>query len=195
MAQIPLFPLPLVLFPSGKLPLKIFEPRYVDMVGRCMREETGFGIVMIRRGQQVLQASLPSICSVGTYVRIVDFDRRDDGLLSVVVEGDVKVRIRGNSSRDDGLMLGNAEFLPLDHDVAVPAALEHLVSLLERFAQHDMVQQLALEIDFGSAVQVGARLTELLPCRDPVKQFLLELSDPIERLEQIDQIVRQMQEA
>ena len=92
-------------------------------------------------------------------------------------------------------MLGDAEFLPLDHDVAVPAALEHLVSLLERFAQHDMVQQLALEIDFGSAVQVGARLTELLPCRDPVKQFLLELSDPIERLEQIDQIVRQMQEA
>ena len=62
MARIPLFPLPLVVFPGGRLPLKIFEPRYVDMIGRCMREEVGFGIVMIRRGQQVLQgpgAALP----------------------------------------------------------------------------------------------------------------------------------------
>ena len=197
MARIPLFPLPLVVFPGGRLPLKIFEPRYVDMIGRCMREEAGFGIVMIRRGQQVLQgpgAALPSICTVGTYMRIIDFDRRDDGLLSIMVEGDVKVSIRDNRSQDDGLMLGDVEFLPLDEDVPVPEALEHLGTMLERFAEHEMVRQLGLTINYESAAQVSARLTELLPCPDPVKQFLLELSDPIERLEQIDQVVREIQD-
>ena len=67
--------------------------------------------------------------------------------------------------------------------------------MLERFAEHEMVQRLGLQIDYRSAVAVGSRLTELLPCPDPVKQFLLELSDPVERLEQLDQVVRQMQEA
>lgn len=197
MARIPLFPLPLVVFPGGRLPLKIFEPRYVDMIGRCMREEAGFGIVMIRKGQQVMQgrdAALPSICTVGTYMRIIDFDRRDDGLLSIMVEGDVKVKIRDNSSQDDGLMLGDVEFLPLDEDLPVPEALDHLGTLLERFAEHEMVQQLGITINYESAAEVGARLTELLPCPDLVKQFLFELADPVERLEQIDQVVREMQD-
>lgn len=198
MAKIPLFPLPLVLFPGGRLPLKIFEPRYLDMIGQCMREESGFGIVMIRQGRQVMvgpDADLPAVCTTGTYVRIIDFDRRDDGMLTVMVEGDVKVKLRDHSSQDDGLMLGNVEFLPLDEDAAIPESLGHLGTLLERFSEHEMVQRLGLQINYESAVEVGARLTELLPCPDPVKQFLLELSDPVERLEQLDEVVRQMQEA
>ena len=198
MAQVPLFPLPLVLFPGGRLPLKIFEPRYLDMIGQCLRDESGFAIVMIRQGQQVMRSpdsTLPSICRVGTYVRVIDFDRRDDGLLSIMVEGDVKVKVRNSRSQEDGLMLGDVEFLPLDADTAIPETFDHLATLLERFAEHEMVQRLGLQIDFESAVAVGGRLTELLPCPDPVKQFLLELTDPLERLEQLDDVVRQMQEA
>ena len=198
MAKIPLFPLPLVLFPGGRLPLKIFEPRYLDMIGQCMRDESGFAIVMIRQGRQVMvgpDADQPEICTTGTYVRIIDFDKRDDGMLTVMVEGDVKVKLRERSSQDDGLMLGDVEFLPLDDDAPVPESLGHLSTLLERFTEHEMVQRLGLQIDYESAVEVGGRLTELLPCPDPVKQFLLELSDPVERLEQLDAVVRQMQGA
>ena len=52
MNEVPLFPLPLVLFPGGKLPLQVFEARYLDMVKRCLREQSGFGIVMITAGDQ-----------------------------------------------------------------------------------------------------------------------------------------------
>ncbi len=196
MAEIPLFPLPLVLFPGGRQRLNIFETRYLDMVRGCMREDDGFVLVMIRKGDQVMRtasASLPSICTIGTYVRIIDFDPSGSGMLGITVEGDVKVRVRTNRAQDDGLMLGEIETLPLEEDVPVPESFAHLAVLLEQFSEHEMVQRLNLSIDYESAAEVSARLTEFLPCPDPVKQFLFELGDPVERLTQLDEVIRQLQ--
>ena len=79
--SIPLFPLRTVLFPGGTLPLRIFEPRYVDMVRWCMREAQGFGVVLLREGSDVLDAKdpdgheqAPQIFDVGTLAQIIDFD-------------------------------------------------------------------------------------------------------------------------
>ena len=89
MKKIPLFPLPLVLFPGGRLPLQIFEVRYLDMVKSCMRENSGFGVVMLETGGEVFdgQNALNDISTQGTYSVIVDFDQFPNGLLGIMTEG------------------------------------------------------------------------------------------------------------
>lgn len=198
MAEIPLFPLPLVLFPGGRLPLQIFEARYLDMVKLCLRENMGFGIVLIEEGEQTLMArdqQPPTIARQGTYATIVDFDQNPNGTLGLVVEGQVKFVIRDEYELPDRLMMAQVEFLPAEEAAAVPSGLAHLVGLLEKFLEHEAVQGLGLQVDFEDAVQVGARLTELLPCPGHFKQRMLELKNPLARLKEIDKLVAQMQKA
>src|SRR3954451_7087360 len=90
-AQLSLFPLNTVLFPGGPLPLRIFEPRYVDMVRKCMREGAPFGVLLIRSGQEVGEVS--SAASIGTSARIVDFHQMPDGLLGLICTGEQKFRL------------------------------------------------------------------------------------------------------
>ena len=134
MAHIPLFPMPLVIFPGGKLPLQIFETRYVDMVKRCLRDDTGFGVVMITEGDQVLrdpEQQLPSVSRCGTYCTIADFDELPNGMLGIMAEGMKKFVIRDEYEQSDRLMMGDIEFLGDEKDVDMPAEKEHLSSLLE----------------------------------------------------------------
>ena len=83
---LPLFPLNTVLFPGGPLSLRIFEPRYLDMVRRCLKERGGFGVVLILEG---LEAGVVGrVADTGTSARIVDFDTLPDGLLGIVCVGE-----------------------------------------------------------------------------------------------------------
>ena len=195
MKEVSLYPLPLVLFPGGKLSLQIFEARYLDMVKKCLREESGFGIVMINDGDRTLAGlddQLPEISYCGTYCTIVDFDQSSNGMLSIVVEGDRKFVIRDQYEQPDRLMMSNIEFLAIEEDVAVPEERQHLSGLLESLMTHEAVQRLGLDCDLGQAVEVGARLTELLPCPNHVKQRMLEMKDPLVRLGELDKLVERM---
>jgi Lon protease-like protein len=196
MSEIPIFPLPSVLFPGGRLPLQIFEPRYLDLVKNCLRDNTGFGIVMIVEGEQMLSnpdQQLPSISHCGTYCTIVDFDQMPSGVLSVLVEGQAKFVIRDQYEQADRLMMANVEFLALEEEAAVPADREHLSSLLVSLMEHEAVRNLGLECDLERAGEVGARLTELLPCPNHFKQRLLEMKDPLVRLGELDKLVERIQ--
>ena len=196
MKEVPLFPLPLVLFPGGKLSLQVFEARYLDMVKKCLREQAGFGIVMITDGDLVLASpdvQLPEISHYGTYCKIIDFDQSSNGMLSIVVEGDRKFVIRDQYEQPDRLMMSNVEFLAIEKEVAVPEERQHLSGLLESLMAHEAVQRLGLDCDLGQAVEVGARLTELLPCPNHVKQRMLEMKDPLARLSELDKVVERMQ--
>jgi Lon protease-like protein len=196
MKEVPLFPLPLVLFPGGKLSLQVFEARYLDMVKKCLREQAGFGIVMITDGDLVLASpdvQLPEISHYGTYCKIIDFDQSSNGMLSIVVEGDRKFVIRDQYEQPDRLMMSNVEFLAIEEEVAVPEERQHLSGLLESLMAHEAVQRLGLDCDLGQAVEVGARLTELLPCPNHVKQRMLEMKDPLARLSELDKVVERMQ--
>jgi uncharacterized protein len=87
-----------VLFPGGRLPLQIFEPRYMDMVVRCMREGSPFGVVLIRSGSDARLAPgsrQPEIFDVGTEAHIVDFNQLANGRLGIIVRGGRKFRVRG----------------------------------------------------------------------------------------------------
>ena len=196
MAEIPLFPLPLVLFPGGRLSLRIFETRYLDMVMRCMRGNSGFGVVMIEEGREALEnseQSLPSVSHQGVYCKIVNFDQLPTGMLGIMIEGQTKFVIRDQYEQPDRLMMADVEFLDAEEPHEVPDEYEHLVRILQSLMEHEDVVSLGHTVDFNSAVEVSARLTELLPCGDDNKQRLLELKNPLARLKELGKVVADMQ--
>jgi uncharacterized protein len=178
--SIALFPLNIVLFPEGRLPLRIFETRYVDMVRRCMRESRGFGVVLIREGKEVGPAET---FDVGTMAKIVDFHQLSDGLLGLSCEGERRFRIRSRSRQTDGLNLAEVDDLPAEPTVAVPARHARLAELLKSVLPQlgEVYEGLTMRLD--DAAWVGHRLAEILPIPLADKQSCLELDDPIQRLD------------
>ena len=126
--QIALFPLNTVLFPGGLLPLRIFEPRYLDMVGRCLRSDSVFGVVLLDAGSDTSREV--STASVGTSARIVDFQQLEDGLLGLLCRGERRFRISAHTRNDDGLNCAQVEWLDDTRLVPVPAQFQALVSVL-----------------------------------------------------------------
>ena len=129
-SELPLFPLNTVLFPGGPLPLRIFEPRYVDMVRNCMREGAPFGVVLIHAGQEA--GAVSSAADVGTSARIIDFDQMPDGLLGIVCTGEQKFRVDDRRVQSDGLNIGTVTWLPLEPPTPLLPQHAHLGLLLRR---------------------------------------------------------------
>lgn len=178
---IPLFPLNSVLFPGGPLKLRIFEARYVDMISRCMREGTCFGVAMIVEGSEA--GGFARTVEIGTAARIVDFEKLPDGLLGITALGDRSFVIESVSRQADALNVAAVRWLPAEEPVVVPADCDSLVQLL----QHALPQLAPLydytPVAYEDASWVGARLVELLPLPLTEKQRCLEMRDPLERLD------------
>jgi Lon protease-like protein len=179
--EIPLFPLGAILFPGGPLPLRIFETRYIDLVRRCMRDDTGFGVVMILEGAEAGPGSA-TICEVGTYARIVDFSQQPDGLLGIQALGERRFRILEHRRAKDNLHLADVEWLPDERSVALPEEFAELAPALEQLIEQVGPPYLSLPRRLDDAGWVANRLTELLPLSPGHKQHCLELDDPVERL-------------
>jgi hypothetical protein len=178
--EIPLFPLGTVLFPGGPLPLRIFETRYIDLVRRCMRDESGFGVVLIREG---VEAGGPaSTYEVGTYARIVDFSRQPDGLLGIRAAGERRFRILAARRARDGLNLADVVWLPEEPVLPLPAEFAELGPMIDSILTQAGEPYSSLERHPDDAGWVSARLTEVLPVPAVHKQHCLELDDPVERL-------------
>jgi Lon protease-like protein len=179
--EIPLFPLGTVLFPGGPLPLRIFEARYIDLVRRCMREDTGFGVVLLTEGAEAGQG--PTATSeVGTYARIVDFSGQPDGLLGIEARGERRFRILSRSRARDGLNLAEVEWLPDAVDVPVPEEFSDLGPALDYVLGQVGDPYESLERHLDDAGWVAGRLAEILPLPPEHKQHCLEIDDPVERL-------------
>ena len=178
--MIALFPLNIVLFPGGPLPLRIFETRYVDMVRRCMREGAGFGVVLIREGGEVGPAET---FDVGTLADIVDFHQLSDGLLGLSCVGGQRFRIRSRSRQSDGLNLAEVDRLQPESTVPVPARHSRLAELLKNVLPQLGEVYEGIEMRPDDAAWVGYRLAEILPIPLADKQAILELDDPIQRLD------------
>ncbi|MAI43041.1 MAG: LON peptidase substrate-binding domain-containing protein [Candidatus Azotimanducaceae bacterium] len=193
MKEIPLFPLPLVLFPGGRLPLQIFEVRYLDMIKSCMRENSGFGVVMLEVGNEVYNDSLATIVNQGTYTTIVDFDQFSNGMLGITAEGQSKFLIREKYEQIDHLLVARVEFFDREEELAFPVDKTHLVKLLKSLMKDERVAGLNYNVDFGSAGEVVARLVELLPLPIEEKQRLFEIKRPLERLKELDKVITTLQ--
>jgi len=186
---LPLFPLSTVLYPGGQLLLRIFEPRYLSMVSRCMREEHGFGVVLIEQGSEVGSAEF---ASVGTVAEIVDWHQGSDGLLGLTTEGRDRFRVTGYEQQADGLYVGTIEKLAQESREVLTenfSALRELLNglLAEAGPPYDRIPR-----DLDDASWVGYRLAELLPLPVSLKQSLLELEDARRRLERLEPHVAEL---
>lgn len=191
--EIPLFPLGAVLLCGGKLPLRIFEPRYLDLVGRCLKTDTGFGVVLIRAGRETRgEGGPPSIFEVGTYARILDFNPLAGGRLGVLCGGGGKFRVHHAWEAADKLMMAEVEFLPAERGAVIGEEFQPLVETLRLLVEHPMIQELALDVDYEDARSVGWRLAELLPLAPETKQSLLQMQAPRERLLELRRLVAKL---
>lgn len=181
MSELPLFPLQTVLFPDGRLALRVFEARYLDMVARCLRGENRFGVVAIREGAEVGAATT---YEVGTSAEIVDWHQQSGGLLGILAVGRAPFRVRAQRREPDGLYVGDVDWLPALEPQALRAEHEPLAALLRRLlAPLPLYDGVELELD--DAAWVGGRLIELLPLGLAFKQALLEEADALRRLERL----------
>ena len=190
MTELPLFPLSTVLFPEGPLSLRIFEPRYVDMVGRCMRESSPFGVVAIRSGAEV--GAIAETAELGTTARIVDFSKLPDGLLGITCQGERKFRLLRRWQRSDGLHLGEIEYLAAEAGAEVPEEHQHLAELLRKVLPELGEPYASLPTRLSDASWVGCRLAEILPLELNEKLSLLEVDEPLTRLEMVGRLMRRV---
>jgi Lon protease-like protein len=186
---LPLFPLGSLVFPGGPLPLRIFEPRYVNLVKRCMQTDTGFGVVLLFRGNEAGTAEATT-AGIGTEVRIVDFDRLPDGLLGITCRGQQRFRILRAWREADGLNMAEVADLPPAPATVIPTELRFLAEILERVMPELGEDYAALEARYDDAEWVSCRLAEVLAMETFERQALLELDDPVARLQMLVAKVR-----
>lgn len=183
---LPLFPLSTVLFPGGRMPLKIFEQRYLDLAKNCLKDDSSFGICAIREGSETGDPAIPF--EVGTEARIVEWDMPQTGILHVVVEGLQRYVARNWKAGPDGLLVAEIESVSAEKPRDIPDDLRLCAEVLRHVLAEHQIEPSTTHYD--DAVWVGYRLSELLPFKLKVKQDLLEMNDSITRLSIIDQFLR-----
>ena len=188
--SIPLFPLSAVLFPGGVLPLRIFEPRYLDMVSECLKTDSGIGVVLIRNGRET--GEVADTYEVGTLCHIRYWHKRPDGLLGVTLQGEQCFRVISTEVRPNQLIIAEAELIPESPAIPVTESHQQLVDLLKQIISQLEPPYTTLTPAYEDAAWVSARLVELLPIDLPAKQELLMTEDAVQRLDTITAILNKM---
>lgn len=185
--RIPLFPLRTVLFPDGPLPLRVFEPRYLDMVSRCMRAESPFGVLLLLAGSEV---GAGRTASLGTLARITDWYQGSDGILGITAVGLNRFELQRIDQQADGLYVGDILPIAGEAPVSLPAEYRPLAELLQVILEDLGKLYQDLPKRFEDATWVGCRFAEILPMPVEQKQHCLQLTDPIARLEFVRPMLR-----
>jgi len=191
---LPLFPLQTVLFPGGLLSLKVFEARYLDLMGRCLREARPFGVVALRRGTEVRRAKEAiALEAIGTIADLLDVDSAQAGILHVRCRGRQRFSLSDPRQDPDGLWLAQIELLP-DDDVVLPeqaydGTVRGLASAISTLKAQGAEPFLEPHL-FDQAGWVANRWCEILPISLAAKQKLMELPDPKLRLQLVDEFLR-----
>ncbi|MEO8367408.1 MAG: LON peptidase substrate-binding domain-containing protein [Pseudoxanthomonas sp.] len=186
--SLPLFPLHTVLLPGASLGLRLFERRYLDMVGDCGRNGRGFGVCLILEGSEA-GASATS-AAFGTEALIEDFGTGDDGLLTLQVRGARRFHVERTRVRDNGLVMGEVRWREADLDDCLRPQHALLATVLQHFlekagGEHSKVSNAR----FDDAAWIGWRLAEILPLEDVQRLTILQEDDVHERLELLLQMM------
>ena len=184
--KIPLFPLNVVLFPGGPLPLRIFEPRYIKMVSDCVRSDEPFGVLLIRDGQE---AGTATTHDVGTLARIIDWYQGSDGLLGVTAIGEQRFRVIASSRQADGLNVADVEVLPDEPAMPLPDEYRGMTDILSGVLDDLGRLYEPLERHMDDAAWVTSRFVEILPIDLAEKQACLEQCDAADRLRLVQRLL------
>ena len=199
--SLPLFPLGTVLFPGGLLPLRIFEVRYLDMIGKCRKAGVPFGVVTLTSGNEVRKAGAEAerFAAVGTLAEIREFESPQSGLLQIECVGTQRFRIRTTELQKHGLWVAEVEAVPDDIALEIPDDLKHTATALRRLidtleerrhAQGDSVR-LPIEAPYrlDDCGWVANRWCELVPMQAELRQRLMALDSPLMRLELVSDLL------
>ena len=192
--ELPLFPLQAVLFPGGLLNLKIFEARYLDLMTTCLRERTPFGVVALRSGREVRQAQdRVSFEAIGTLAELITVDSDGPGILQVSCRGGSRFAVLASRQRADGLWLARTEAVaddaplaPRQSQLASVRGLADAIAALKAQGVAPFLEPYC----FDDAGWVANRWCEILPISPAAKFKLMELPDPVVRLELVDDYLR-----
>lgn len=190
--SLPLFPLNTVLFPGCNLDLQIFEARYLDMIGRCMKQGGGFGVVCILDGHEVGVAP-EGFSLVGCEARITDFQQQENGLLGIRVQGGRRFQVLRTEVQRDQLILADVEWLDDEPEQPLQDEDADLVALLKALAEHPMVEALNMGTEALGQQSLANQLAYLLPFAEEDKIDLLQLDDPQQRLDAIQALLDELQ--
>lgn len=202
--SLPLFPLGTVLFPGGLLPLRIFEVRYLDMIGKCHKAGAPFGVISLTQGSEVRRAGAAAerFAAIGTLATIREFEAPQAGLMQIECIGTHRFRIQSSELQKYGLWTADVEAVADDMALEVPDDLKHtaealrrLVATLEERQRKEGAEDVRLPLSepyrFDDCGWVANRWCELLPVQAELKQRLMELDSPLMRLELVgDLLVR-----
>ena len=186
--ELPLFPLSTVLFPSGRIPLQIFEQRYLDLVKNCMRNDSKFGVVLILEGSEMDKKNQvkPNLSGMGTLARIVDWDQLPNGLLGITIQGGERFFLLDSWRQENGLVMGNINIFQSDTYAPMREEWDPLLDVLHRIKQHPHVKRMDLDLNEKDAWQVGFMLAQLLPISEIDKNEFLGLKDIGELMEKLE---------
>ena len=186
--EIPIFPLSTVLFPGGMLPLRIFEQRYLEMTKICIRDNSPFGVCLIREGHEVGNPAVPN--TVGCTAHILRWDMPHLGLFHLMTEGGSVFRILEQWSSRTGLLQAQVELEPRAPEVALPEAFQPLAALLETIMSKVGADRFPSPARLDDAAWVAYRLAESLPLEASLRQQLLEVRDPLLALDEVKTFLR-----
>ena len=178
--RLPLFPLNAVVFPGGRLPLRIFEQRHLEMVKQAIADDMPFGICAIREGVETGAPAVPY--TVGTRVHVTDWDMPQAGILHIDTQAEERFVVRSTRTEPDGLLTGSVEAVSAEPASAIPAELELAVEILRHIIGEYGTAHFPAPHEFDNAAWVGFRLSEVLPLKLSAKQNLLEMNDSAMRL-------------
>ena len=194
---IPLFPLGTTLFPGGVIALKIFEARYLDMMKRCLRENSPFGVVSILDNKPIDSdaSALANFSNVGTLAILEEFDPIQPALYMTKSYGTQRFNILNIKQESDGLWMGQIELIDADPAIPLPKEHEKVAALLHEIISiiksEDLLGDDAFIIpeNLDDCGWVSNRLAELLPLPPAQKNHLLAQSNPRIRLDLISEII------
>ena len=198
LSSLPLFPLGSVLFPGGLLALRVFEVRYLDMVRKCHAAGAPFGVVALTQGREVRQAGAPEeqFNDIGTLAVIEQMDTPQPGLITLLCRGSQRFRITQRNHLPHGLWIADVDHLDPDLTIPIPDDLRKaataLAQVLHTLRQRDPNAHIAAEptaMQLDDCGWVANRWCELLPVPLELKQRLMELDNPLVRLELVGDVL------
>lgn len=191
--HIPIFPLPVVLFPGGYLPLRIFEQRYLDMVRECSATGGCFGVCLLNVQEDANHPATHQ--QLGTTAEICDFTNLDDGLLGITARGGQRFIVQKTRVRDNGLLMAEVNIIAEQARLEVPEQYSVLSMIAGRILEQVGDNYPSFQPDdLQDAAWLGYRLSELLPLENTERQTLLQLNDPLQRLQVLLELLPRFQE-
>ncbi len=205
LSSLPLFPLGTVLYPGGLLPLRIFEVRYLDMIGKCHKTGAPFGVVALTQGSEVRKPedgpsgdgfAVEEFSAVGTLATITHFSVPQPGLMVIRCSGAQRFEISSREKLKHGLWIADVTRLDDDQNVKVPEDLRKAANALGKLIKTLQDREipadqmpLAPPYRLDDCGWVANRWCELLPMPVELKQRLMQLDNPLVRLELVSDIL------